>query len=393
MLNGGGIMKLKLSIIALMLSAQPLICAGLNAAIEAQENSTAQLCPLLIRNTSASPIWLSQDPTLNGKLTFDDLEQSSAQIIQPYEIAPMNAKTTFTIFTRSPQSNTNYQRGFTVIQRLCDPSSDEYVIDFSSLESGQADHTRFIVINHTKEKEIPESAYPICPGGLLPELDEETEQWFCKVYRYSDVYEKYVDEYVPVLSYIYQWLPSSIWTQWYIKHPQFYNWYHRNPDFYSHLPTYQAPWQTKEYATWYNAQPEKIRNAVRAPEPTEPVTHEATPSSGCPLGLPECKIKTKARAAKAQAAQPAHNKTTTPPITVHSKELKKQELEDIISSNASELQSEVNHEIRKAKQKEQVAFVQKLKYYDRSIKGAKKPMAMAKPGAITTHYGKQKIIL
>lgn len=364
-MGGGKIMKLRLSIfVVVVCTINNHTGFSTDTLAPLQDKKDPELsCFLLIRNTSPSPIWISNDSALKKHISLDELEHSNAQVIQPYEIASVNVGTTFTIYTRLPQSNTNYQQNYTIVQRWCNPEDDEYVVDFSSFESGKIDPKRFIVINHRKEVAIPESAYPLCPGGLYPELDQETEQWLCKVYRYSDVYEKHVEEYVPVLSYIYQWLPSSIWVPWYINNPQFYHWYNYYPDLYSHLPKYQAPWTTPEYATWYNQQPkEKLLN-LKFPEPIQEKFNSTSRSLENPIGLPASNIKT-----PIPTKNPNFNTTNMPPVTVHTKEHKKQELEDIISS----------HAIQKDPQ-------------EAVIKPAKKPMPLMKSGTIITRSGKQKI--
>lgn len=375
-------MKLKIVI------AVALICwasTGKTLCLESKDTA-AERCMLLIKNTSPSPIWLSHDNALKEKLSLDELEQSRAQAIQPYEVAPIQASNSFTIHTRSPQSNTQYQKNFTIIQRLCDPSNDEYAIDFSLFESGQADPKRFITINHLKEKETPESAYPLCPGGLLPVFDQETDQWFCKVYRHSDVYEKYVDEYVPVLSYIYQWLPSSIWIPWYIKHPQFYNWYHKNPDFYSHLPNYQAPWTTQEYAAWYKTQPEKVRQNFPEPEIQLPDMITQTLPVKNPIGLPEHKIKTKNTNTELKKIESVEQG-----ITTHAKEHKKQVLEDVVSLHMTPEKNDTTIDAQEGKKSIEVAPEPPIQAQAKKL--IKKPAAIVKQGAIITQYGKHKIIL
>jgi hypothetical protein len=350
-----------------MLSAHIILCSSSNTK-----------CPLLLKNTSGSSIWISQDPMVGETLTADQLEQSKAQEIRPYETGHIQLGTTFTIHTRTPQSNNTYQRNFTVVQRLCDPDSDEYIVDFALLTAGHVDPARFIVINHAKQNDIPESSYPLCPGGLKAEFDEETDQWFCKVYRYSDVYEKLVDEYVPVLSYIYQWLPSNIWTQWYIKNPQFYHWYHRNPELYNHLEHYVAPWQTKEYALWYNAQPQKIKNNAHEPESVQ-TFHHATSAQQNPLGFPESRVKTKASQIKNVSVSEPHKKIA-PPIVIHAKEVKKQELEDIISSDDYTLQ-------------EPTASKEKELHISQNVQPLHKPMAISKRCVIKTQSGSQPVAL
>lgn len=376
-------MKLKYYVIsaALILSAHTL-----SAAEQTKETNKPQECPLLIRNNSGSPIWISHNQMLPEKISIYELEQSGAKVIQPYEIEAVHNATLFNVFSRAPQSNTRYQLSLTVIQRQCDPSNDEIPVDFTLLETGQADPARLIAINRAHEKNIPEGSYPLCPGGIMPELDDETDQWFCKVYRYSDVYEKFVDEYVPVVSYIYQWLPSSISTQWYIKNPQFYNWYHEYPEFYSHLKQYVAPWQTSEYEKWYNAQSAAIRNTAKKPEPIQVSCSAGFDDKKCPLGLPDNKIKT-----KAQSIHHAPQGTEVPPITIHSKERKKQELEDIVSAHHKELEGEPTP--KNKEKKEHVKAAPGLKYYDRKTKQDAKPMAISRRSLISTQVGKQAIAL
>jgi hypothetical protein len=278
-------------------------------------------CYLGIRNTSFSPVWLIEQSPVYPVKTGSDLEALGATIVEPHEKTVVCAEKPYTIYTRLAHSNNEVQKHFTVVYRTHNELEATQELLLSALEEGTIDPARFLVIDHTKEQEVPEANYPLCPGGLHAELDYETHQWMCRVERHSPVYNQHVVEYVPVLSYIYQWLPRSVWVAWYIKNPHFYAWYHHNPDLYQHLPRYQAPWTTSEYTAWYTAQPTHIQESYRKPE--HPTTHSFAayvPTAKEPIGIAQQRVKL--------TRSSSHSKT----FDTHNTVIKKQTLEDIVSS-------------------------------------------------------------
>jgi len=354
-------------------------------AMDSQEPD-AHSCQILLENTSPSPIWITTYQGIPTQMSLADLEKSTAITIAPYEIGQLNSSKIFTIYQRSRQSNTNYRPNLTLIQRLCD-SSSEYAVKLSSIESGQIDPSRFIVVNHLKNGQVPEGMNNLCPGGLPAEWDEDTDQWLCKIHRFSTIYEKYVTEYVPVLSYIYQWLPSWMWAEWYTKHPHFYHWYHNHPEYYSHLEQYSAPWQTPEYKKIYDSLPEKERRELRAPESAE---KSISQSKGIePIGIPETNVTIKPHF-QGICATPMVSATIMPhqPNSGRSAP-KKQELHEAVSSE--ELKMNAHNETDTTK--ETMPSKYEARNYDHTIKKIKKPLAMINRGIITTQSGKRNISL
>lgn len=369
-----------------------LILASVQYTTASDAQSKAEICSLLIKNDSGSTVWITTT-ALPKELPAQKLEQADAIAIHPYEVGAVNVGKAFMVYTRAAQSNALYRHELTVIQRMCDPASDEYVIDFSLLKNNKADPARFIVIDQIKEKDIPESTYPLCPGGTFAELDDETSQWFCKVYRLSDAYGMYVDEYVPVLSYIYQWLPEDIIQQWYSKNPQFYHWYHAHPDFYSHLEQYKAPWQTGEYEAWYAKQPEQVRTLLKKPESIASLDAEKNVAGKTPIGLPEHKIKT-SKTRKSAMLNQEQTAKQAPEIGLYSKPVKKQKLEDIVDVVKPAVKTPATEKKPQENPQEQAAIQKPLKPYDgESFRLRKKPVAIVRTGTVTTKAGKQKVVL
>lgn len=356
-------------------------------ALDAQEHHS---CQLLIENTSPSPIWLATTQGLPEKMTPDELEQNQAVMILPYEIGQLKSSKTFTIYERSRQSNIDYRPNLTIVQRFCDADhTDEYAIHLSDFETDQVDPSRFIVIHNLKNAEIPEGMNKLCPGGLAAEWDEDTDQWLCKIHRYSNIYEKYVDEYVPVLSYIYQWLPTWMWAEWYTKHPHFYHWYHNHPEYYSHLEQYIAPWQTKEYKKIYDSLQEDDRRELHAPESAHETVSLSEDHDNEPIGIPETSVHIKPHFEEAGDAIKETPKSEMPQLPSKRQAPKKQQLHEVIS--AEEIHMLKYDESNNPKEMAPAAMGKRN--YDRKDKKIKKPLALINRGIITTQSGKRNISL
>jgi len=239
-------------------------------------------CALMIKNTDCATIGISTDEFLPDTISIEDLKKNPTVSIAPHQEASIAKSTWFSIYTRVAVTNDMFERHYTVVQRACKTVPQETAIAMNEIETNQLNPKRFIVIDHLMAQgAIAEQEFTLCPKGQKALLDTKEEQWLCK---------HLVDgktDYVPVYSYIYQWLPEWIISQWYTKHPEYYNWYHSNPQFWQHLAHYKTPWQTTWYATWYKNASDEEKKYLHKPD-TTPVYYERKP--GKPFGLAEQKV-------------------------------------------------------------------------------------------------------
>ncbi|MCX5922805.1 MAG: hypothetical protein NTX86_05780 [Candidatus Dependentiae bacterium] len=262
-----------------------LLTLGVNSIITAKNG-----CNLSVENNSASTIWLSNDALLDNKASVDTLRNHGDFSIKPHRTKPVGFLGAFAIYTRVAHSNNQYQRHYTVVPRDC--KNEDLEISLSDLEQGALDPEDFIVIDHTKHYDIPESIYPLCPGGTRSEWDEQSGQWYCKVYRPWQSGTK-MYEYIPVYSYIFEWLPNWVLVEWYAKNPHFYGWYDKHTEFWQHLANYQAPWKTASYKQWLAKLPpeqhlEYHKPAKQAVHSTINTKKKLPPR---PLGVEPSKVK------------------------------------------------------------------------------------------------------
>jgi len=239
---------------------------------------TKQLaCALILNNTSASKIWITTSKSFGDQISEEELEQNGAIAIDAHKSLRIARGRWFSIYTRAPVTNDVYNRHYTFIQRACKKGQEEFTITMDAIEQKTFNAKKLIAIDH--ESESPEDSSLLCPDGKNPVLDAIEQQWFCEEERDGQIY------FVPVYSYIYQWVPNFIISQWYIDHPAYYNWYNEHPEFWQHLKKYQVPWQSTWYKNWYKTASEDEIKYVWDPNEVEDTVIEHQRFSDVPFGL------------------------------------------------------------------------------------------------------------
>lgn len=226
----------------------------------------ANTCQITIKNTSPSTIYISNNPALSETPELEELEQAGSIALAPREDNAIALCSYFAIYTRAPKSNYQYQRHFTIALRDCQDGEDaEIFIELEDLEHNRTSHERLIIINHQHEHAVPEAAYPLCPYGAQAKKQAKSGQYMCTVTEYDETLGQEIAKQIPVVHYIYQYLPSWVYAQWYTQNPALYHWYEKNSEYRHTAPEYQAPWQTEWYAQWYQSQPKTAVEFLEKP--------------------------------------------------------------------------------------------------------------------------------
>lgn len=274
-----------LLIVALLIFA--LVSQGYGMNQERPLTTTKSECSLVLKNTSGSAIWISNEQPANKKeLTKAELEALGAIALAPNSSDEINLGRWFSIYTRIPQTNDTFQLHYTIAYRSCKKTAFPITITMHQIDTDQLDGSRMIYINHL-HTDVAEGANRLCPHSKKPLWDKNEEQWFCKLRRRSQGNNAYHYEYVPVQTYIYKYLPDWLIGTWYTKNPTYYNWYHAKTSFWKHMSNYKAPWQTAWYQQWYENASEAEKEYLHQADQT-PVDY--TPSKSRAYGLPENKM-------------------------------------------------------------------------------------------------------
>lgn len=279
--NEGGCMKLT-----------KIMYLGLLQLLAIQSVAWAR-CTIDLYNSSGSIIWVTQDD-LGSNSSEAELQKSQAVAIDPYNSQAITLDNTFAIYTRAPKSNRRYQRNYTVVIKQC---NDQTIpLSLTEIDEETVDAKQILVIDHTQLYVAPEGYYPLCPDGTQAQWDKKSEQWYCPIKQMRDMdgdgILDEVEEYVPVYSYIYQWLPSWVISEWYVQNPMYYNWFDKHQDYWQHLHNYQPIWQTNYYKKIYPDLTAQQKWLLK--NPTEQATVEQKIIAvGQPVTVPATKIEIK----------------------------------------------------------------------------------------------------
>ena len=220
---------------------------------------------LKIVNTSPSTIYITNSEDVADESQIEDLEKAGSIALAPRESDTVQLGRNFAIFTRLPKGNYKYQRHLTVAFKEELEDDEELEVDIEDLERNRIEGMPLLVINHARSYEIPEAAYALCPDGTKPVKGKDSDMYFCTLPKFDKKINEYIDTKVPVIHYVYEYLPSWVWSSWYTKNPALYAWYDNHADCKSRLCGYKTPWSTRWYAQWYKTQPPKITEHLQKP--------------------------------------------------------------------------------------------------------------------------------
>ncbi|MDR3550077.1 MAG: hypothetical protein P4L31_01575 [Candidatus Babeliales bacterium] len=274
-----------LLIVALLIFA--LVSQGYGMNQEQPLVITKPECSLVFLNTSGSTVWVSNtQPTNQKEYTLKDLADFNAIAIAPHSSDEIKLGRWFSIYTRIPQTNDTFQLHYTIAYRSCKKAVYPMTLSMQQIEADQLDGSGLVAIDHL-HGDIAQGTHGLCPHGKKPLWDKHEEQWFCKLRRRSQADGTIQYEYVPVQTYIYQFLPDWLIGTWYTQHPTYFNWYHAKPIFWQHMNNYKTPWQSDWYKEWYEKASQKEKDYLHKPSqiPTDYV-----PNKSRAYGLPESKM-------------------------------------------------------------------------------------------------------
>lgn len=218
-----------------------------------------------LHNTSSSTVYVTNNPDIADEVEVQDLEKVESIALAPRESDIIELGRNFSVYTRLPKSNYKYERHFTLGFKEEPEEDEQLTIKLSDIEQNDTDDMPLVIINHMHEHAIPEVAYDLCPNGSKAKKRNGSDMYFCTLQSYDKQSKQYIDTYVPVVHYVYEYLPSWVWSKWYTKNPILYHIYDKNSEFHAKLAAYQTPWSTPWYAQWYKKQPKEITEHLERP--------------------------------------------------------------------------------------------------------------------------------
>jgi len=234
-----------------------IVCTGTKAA-EADYKFTLQ-------NTSPSTIYVTNDREIADEVEIQDLERVESVALAPRESDEIDLGQHISIYTRMGKSNYKYQRHFTIAFKEELDAEEPLYLSLANLEQNELDDLPLIMINHQHPHKTPESFYALCPDGSKAKKKNNSDMYFCKITSYDEQSAQYIETYVPVIHYVYQFLPEWVWSRWYVENPILYHLYDKNPQYQAKLSSYQKPWSTQWYAQWYKKQTQSTTEHLEKP--------------------------------------------------------------------------------------------------------------------------------
>lgn len=218
-----------------------------------------------LHNTSPSTVYVTNNADIADEVEVQDLEKVESVALAPRESDTIELGRNFSVYTRLPKSNYKYERHFTVGFKQ-EPEQDELLsVKLSDIEQNDIDDMPLLVINHLYEHAVPEAAYDLCPDGSKAKQRKGSDMYFCTLQNYDKQSDTYIETYVPIIHYVYEYLPSWVWSKWYTKNPILYHLYDKDSEYHTKLPVYQTPWSTPWYAQWYKKQPKEVTQHLERP--------------------------------------------------------------------------------------------------------------------------------
>lgn len=220
---------------------------------------------ITLNNTSPSTVYVTNNQDIADQVEVQELEKIDSIALAPRETDVIELGRSFAVYTRLPKSNVKYQRHFTVAFKEEPEETEQLKMTMSDLEQNNVDEAQLITINHLHEHAVPEAAYDLCPNGTKAQKRKGSDMYYCTSPCFDKKCKEYIDTQVPVIHYVYEYLPSWVWSRWYIKNPALYHLYDKSSEYHAKLPAYQTPWSTQWYAQWYKTQPKDVTQHLQKP--------------------------------------------------------------------------------------------------------------------------------